>query len=530
MFRNPGDLALLDDPEWLTMRACGDWVFYLHVARGGKIAYTNQTKSYYRFHQANASRGSYLTPEYYHEHEIVARTVARLYQVEPQVFERQFHFLREHWESVFKDQPQPSWKLEDCYDVARIREAAASRLPNLLIVTHDLSTGGGEIFPIRLAEALAKQGYGVTFFNLDGSTAPPIFRDLLPAAIPVIHYERSSLDLKRMLLHLGIDIVHTHHAGSDDRFARLFSPGEPRPRHVVTMHGMYEVLDVADLERRQDMLQAAVDHWVYTADKNLDPFVINRLCGNARFTKIPLGMSLPRLSPINRAEIGIPPDAFVVCLASRALFEKGWLEAVLAIGMVREQTGRDVHLVLVGEGPAAEQLREAAIPSFVHLVGFQRSPVDYFAMADLGLLPTRYRSESCPLVIIECMMAGRPVVSCDVGEIASMLTAPNGKMAGTVIRLKDWMIPIHDLAAAIRRFVVDDRAYLEATGAVAAARERFDIRAIAQAYRKIYAESSLPDPRNSSGGGAPRAGLSQERLLRPLLDQIDHSVDVELPA
>ena len=47
VFRAPAaDFPLWDDEEWSRMRVCGDWVFYLHLIRGGKIAYFGRVSKY----------------------------------------------------------------------------------------------------------------------------------------------------------------------------------------------------------------------------------------------------------------------------------------------------------------------------------------------------------------------------------------------------------------------------------------------------------------------------------------------------
>ncbi|MES2531723.1 MAG: glycosyltransferase family A protein, partial [Pseudomonadota bacterium] len=50
VFRHPGALPLLDDEAWTRLRLCGDWIFYLHLIRGGLVGYTPNTTNYYRQH------------------------------------------------------------------------------------------------------------------------------------------------------------------------------------------------------------------------------------------------------------------------------------------------------------------------------------------------------------------------------------------------------------------------------------------------------------------------------------------------
>jgi glycosyltransferase involved in cell wall biosynthesis len=74
LFRKPPVLDVVKNDVWLNMKICGDWVFYLHVIRGGKIGYCQQTNNYYRYHPANTSSAAkHRQPSYYKEHAVVAR-------------------------------------------------------------------------------------------------------------------------------------------------------------------------------------------------------------------------------------------------------------------------------------------------------------------------------------------------------------------------------------------------------------------------------------------------------------------------
>ena len=84
-------------------------------------------------------------------------------------------------------------------------------------------------------------------------------------------------------------------------------------------------------------------------------------------------------------------------------------------------------------------------------------------------------------------MAGRPVVASDVGEIRSMITAPCGGLAGALISLQNWEIPIEDLSSAINRFVRDEAAYKQAALRTEAAANQFDMRKIVRQYSDLYA-------------------------------------------
>ena len=71
----------------------------------------------------------------------------------------------------------------------------------------------------------------------------------------------------------------------------------------------------------------------------------------------------------------------------------------------------------------AEELRalarELGVGDAVHLVGFER-PADVFAVADVVVNPARF-AETFGIVAAEALVAGRPVVSTDVGAVSEVL-------------------------------------------------------------------------------------------------------------
>ena len=97
VFKHPGQLALLQDPQWLNLRLCGDWVFYLTIIRGGLVGYSPKACNYYRQHALNTSVNAQKEALYYQEHEVVASYLATLFNVDKKDFDRQENHLYSHW-------------------------------------------------------------------------------------------------------------------------------------------------------------------------------------------------------------------------------------------------------------------------------------------------------------------------------------------------------------------------------------------------------------------------------------------------
>ncbi len=485
IMRTPRQLEILADPEWRAMRTCGDWVLYLHLLRGGMLAYSPLASNYYRLHGANTSVNSYLEDQFYREHEMVARTFCSLYEVPDTQLERLRDNLEVHWRETRGDYSDAA--LERCFSISRIRESCAGRAPNLLIASYAFCSGGGETFPISLANIMKGAGYNVTY--LDCAREPRVdgVRRRLRADIPVVS---DFTQLERILHDFEIDIVHSHHAWVDSTIFELL-PEDTDCRVIVTSHGMYETINEYDLRLILPRLVKRSAAIIYVAEKNLEAIRSHGLLDAANVERIDNALEVESFPSLERAALGIEQDAFVLSLVSRAMEEKGWQEAIEAVTLARESSGRDIQLLLVGDGPEYERLEATQLPGYVHLEGFQENVRGYFAVADMGLLPSRFRGESFPLVIIECLQTGTPFIATDLGEISRMLDSDEG-MAGGVVPLAGDDIDIAALAREITKFAGDSGAFTAARDAVACAVAKFDPAVLARRHDEVYRGALQP--------------------------------------
>ncbi|PTR09612.1 glycosyltransferase involved in cell wall biosynthesis [Nitrosospira sp. Nsp5] len=482
IFRHPRKLELLKNKKWKRMRICGDWVFYLHLIRGGLVAYTPNATNYYRLHQNNTSRNTYSKDIYYQEHEQVAKQVLTLYRVENGVFERQRHILELHWRSFRTDYSEDS--LKKCYDYERIRHYSAQRKPNLLMASFALIAGGGETFPIKLANILKAAGYGITFLNCHEAATEIGVRRMLREDIPLL--ELDTLEkLSAVVDDMGIELVHSHHGWVDVSVCNFLEQNS-NSQLIVTLHGMYETIPPIELPHILPLLKKRVDKFVYTADKNLTVFDTNHFDIN-RFVRIDNALDIIPITPVPRFQLGISENAFLICLVSRAIPEKGWQEAIEAVKLAREIHQKDIHLLLIGEGPEYDRLKPIIKDEFIHFLGFRANIRDYFATSDLGFLPSRFLGESFPLVLIDCLHSNRPMLASNVGEIKRMMSTSSGP-AGTVFDLENWNIPITNVAEIIATYAEEKNLYLDHLHRVPVAAAKFDPAILLKNYEAVYLE------------------------------------------
>jgi glycosyltransferase involved in cell wall biosynthesis len=110
----------------------------------------------------------------------------------------------------------------------------------------------------------------------------------------------------------------------------------------------------------------------------------------------------------------------------------------------------DAQLVLVGDGPERDSLislaKELGVDERLHLAGWSERPRDYLTSFDVFALPSR--NEAYPLVLIEAMLGGVPIVAARVGSVAELV--PDGE-AGLLIEPED----LQALTSSLRTLIDD---------------------------------------------------------------------------
>jgi glycosyltransferase involved in cell wall biosynthesis len=283
------------------------------------------------------------------------------------------------------------------------------------------------------------------------SLAPPGLRNRLWR----LFYFGESIVLAREAERRGVRHLHAHFAnvGADvtllaahfgaaaGRGARTwsFTMHGPAEFYDVSLHRLREKVEAAsfvacisDFSRSQLMGQSPVAEW----DKL---HVVHCGLDTALFTPARSGGAEPR-----------EPGSLRILNVARLTRVKGHPVLLEAVAQLRA-AGRDVRLTIVGEGPERERLaaqaRELRIESAVELPGAvgQDRIRDRFAAADAFCVPSF--AEGVPVVLMEAMAMGLPVVATRVMGIGELVGDPEhgllvpparaDLLAGALARLAD---------------------------------------------------------------------------------------------
>ncbi len=422
----------LPEPVWdetENYSILGDWFLYCHLAGGGQIAYEPSAVAYFRQHSGNTSVASFVTPGYYEEHERLMLLLRQRWGVPHETVEAFYQKVAlQYARHRLEEKLGP---LESYCDKQKLLAENRAR-PHILIAFFGFHLGGGEVFPIDLANELHAQGHLVSMLALDMSDVKQEMLTAVNPAIPV--YDSAWVQeygADRFLEEAGVSLIHSHMISLEGFFfdkCRI----ETKIPYLVTLHGSYEASALSK-ERLLSYVRG-VTHFVYTADKNLEPLRELPLSDKI-FTKLSNARPVdPRPFPKTRQELGIAEDAVVFTLVARGIKRKGWRAAIAAFQRLREtHPEREMHLLLCGEGEEAD--RQFALhgdnPDITFL-GYQSRIHGLYRLSDVAIVPTRFAGESFPFCIIEALQTGTPVVATRIGEIGSMIDGLDGA-AGILI-------------------------------------------------------------------------------------------------
>lgn len=318
----------------------------------------------------------------------------------------------------------------------------------VLRVIARLNMGGPTLHVSYLAKGLEERGYETTLVagqlaHGEDSMAfaaeelgvrvvqvPQLHRDLSPIYDPV-SVRRLIETIKEVRPH----IVHTHtaKAGAVGRVAAMLA-GDAKPPVVVhTFHGhvlrgYFGPARTEFFRETERFLARHTTRLVAVGPEVRDELVRLGVAPASKFSVIRLGIDLEqRVADVGdgselRRLYGIPADRFVV----------GWIGRMTGIKRVPDvlatfrkllDDGVDATLCLVGDGPERARLERRAhqlgIARQTLFLGYQREIAPYLGLFDAFLLTSA--NEGTPVVAIEALAAGRPVVATRVGGVPDVV-------------------------------------------------------------------------------------------------------------
>jgi glycosyltransferase involved in cell wall biosynthesis len=258
------------------------------------------------------------------------------------------------------------------------------------------------------------------------------FRLGIPYPIPNVTSYKPFLEAVK-----SSSIIHAHgHPYLSSLIAAKLAKRYKKP-FVLTQHntfidynGIWDYVEkVNDLAVGKQNLKAADKIIVISnATKN---YVLRLGAEEEKVEVIYNGVDLDRFKPIAaagakvRKKLGIATDAVVAATVRRLVFKNG-IDTLLESARITVQKNPNLVYLVIGKGPdfndvKAKVLQLGIEKNFV-LAGFvsDKDLPSYYNAADFFVLPSK-SGEGLPLVALEAMACGLPLVATDVGGIKEVM-------------------------------------------------------------------------------------------------------------
>lgn len=268
--------------------------------------------------------------------------------------------------------------------------------------------GGADRFYVRLVRALNERGHAAVAVNRPGS---PI-AEVLNGVVEQVHVPMrnvwdifSGFTIRRLVRDSQVPIVQTY-MGRATRLTHI--PRHSQAIHIARLGGYYKIKD------RYEHAHAWVGNTRGVCDYLVDQGLpVERVYHIGNFVDIEPPSTDEALNVLRRS-LNIPMDAIIIFSLGRFISIKGMDDLLTAFAQLpREVRGRQLYLIIAGDGPLREELWSKAkaldLNTGLRWVGWQNHPGPYFNLADVFVCPSRH--ETLGNVILEAWAYQLPVIS-----------------------------------------------------------------------------------------------------------------------
>ncbi len=356
-----------------------------------------------------------------------------------------------------------------------------------VFVTPNLEVGGLERQWSILVPALRERGVDAEVVTLDGRGA--FFDELEARDVPTKYLELHGRSLRgaqragRTIAELEPDLILS--AGVSAHVVGQLASRRARAKHVAAIHAVPEHPDTFTFRRRQIVRLVAPRVSASTAVTSAQlPFLRSLGFDPATTRVIPNGVAAcesRRSRNQIRDELGIDDAMFVVLFVAALRPEKRVDRFVRAV-TAAHRTNASIRGLVVGGGAELERARALCAETglVVEALGQRSDTPELMHAADVVCLTSD--AEALPLVVVEAMACGRPVIATDVGGLRDAVV--DGETGYLVAPADD------DGLAARLTELAGNRSLLEQMGAAGRERHasRFTLERMVHSHHALFEE------------------------------------------
>lgn len=234
--------------------------------------------------------------------------------------------------------------------------------------------------------------------------------------------------LRRIIKQLKPDIVYAH-SSKAGAFARIADLGLNN-KVIYNPHGW--AFNMQQSAKKQEMYKWVekisahfCDKIVCISDAEKESALREKICKPSKLQVIYNGIDLEEIektTPMSRAQLGIPEDAFVVGMVGRLSKQKAPDTFVKSAKLIKEKIP-NAFFLMVGDGELRDQveslINQYDLGSSFLITGWVDNPTAYMKIMDVGMLLSRW--EGFGLVLPEYMACGVPIIATNVDAIPNIV-------------------------------------------------------------------------------------------------------------
>jgi glycosyltransferase involved in cell wall biosynthesis len=265
------------------------------------------------------------------------------------------------------------------------------------------------------------------------------FRLGIPYSIPTVTSLETFLKAVK-----SSKIIHAHgHPYLTSLIAAKLAKRYSKP-FVLTQHNTFIEYDSIfdNIERLNDL--AVGKETLKEADKIITvsnatkDYVLSLGAKPEKVTVLHNGVDLARFRPLAgkreemRRKLGISQNSIVVLTVRRLVYKNG-IDTLIESANIAVKKNPKIVFLVVGKGPDLNnvqmKIKQLGIENNFRFTGFVKDEdlPFYYNAADFFVLPSK-SGEGLPLVALEAMACGLPVIATDVGGISEILMEDYGKL------------------------------------------------------------------------------------------------------
>lgn len=304
-----------------------------------------------------------------------------------------------------------------------------------------LDCGGLEQLVVQLSRGSLARGDRVEVLCLEKPGM--LAHDLQQSGVTVycinktkgLHFNKTRRGIRELLSSMQPDVIHTHQIGV------LFHVGMAvRKLGIPIIHSEHGKHYESSIRRRWlGRIAARFTRCFVCVSSDIAKSVLKwRIAPAKRLRVIDNGIDIEQFSTavdrdIVRSELKIPGGTFIIGTVGRLADVKRQDVLIRAFAGLSSRN-RNVHLIIVGEGPRRESLQclisSLNIADRVHMVGYRSDRARFLKAMDIFALTSE--SEGMPLVVLEAWASGLAVICSHVGGLTKMIrSGENGLLFPT---------------------------------------------------------------------------------------------------